>query len=178
MADERYVFPALFEGFEKGLGPAFTDGTRAELKRAGLDMQKLPPAIPAAAVEGYVRIIARHAFPTLSAEQQLRELGKAMLRGWQKGLLGAASAAMLRLIGPRRTLQRLDRAISTVNNFAHASTEFVGEQEALVTIEDVQGLPTYWQGILEGGLELLGVTGTVTVDALEGASARLRAKWD
>ena len=71
----------------------------------------------------------------------------------------------------------IDRAFSTTNNFNRAKTEFLGEHEALVTINDVQGMPSYWVGILEAGMELLGVTGTVVVDSQRPPEATLRVTW-
>ncbi len=174
---EQLVFPSLIDGYVKGLGPLFTDVTRQRLKTAGLDMQKLPPAINATQMIGFMEIIAGTAYPDLPREEQLRRLGLAAIRGWQHGLLGSAAAAMIRLVGPRRALTRLDRAFSTTNNFNRAKTELIGEKEALVTINDVQGLPSYWVGIFEASLELLALQGTVVIDHQVPPEATFRIVW-
>ena len=83
---EQLVFPSLIDGYVKGLGPLFTDVTRQRLKTAGLDMQKLPPAINATTMIGFMEIIASTAYPGLHREEQLRRLGLAAIRGWQHGL--------------------------------------------------------------------------------------------
>jgi uncharacterized protein (TIGR02265 family) len=176
-ADERLVFPSLIEGYMKGLGPRFDAALKAKLKAQGLDVAKLPPAIPATEMLGHMRVICAHAWPDEPELEQLRMLGLTAIRGWSTGLLGSAASAMIRLVGPRRALGRLDRAFSTTNNFSRAKTEFVNEHEALVTINDVQGMPSYWVGILEAGMELLGVTGTVVVDAQRPPEATLRVNW-
>lgn len=176
-ADERLVFPSLIEGYQKGIGERFDAALKAKLKARGLDVAKLPPAVPANDMLGHMRVIGAHVWPDQPEVEQLRLLGLSAIRGWSTGLLGSAASAMIRLVGPRRTLGRLDRAFSTTNNFNRAKTEFVGEHEALVTINDVQGMPSYWVGILEAGMELLGVTGTVLVDSQRPPEATLRVTW-
>ena len=176
-ASERFVFPSLIEGYQKGLGERFTDTTRQKLKAAGLDVNKLPPAIPAHEMIPLMHIIAVEAFPDATPEDALRQLGLYAIRGWQSGLLGSAASAMIRLIGPRRALARLDRAFGTTNNFSKATTEFVGPTEALITVNDVQGMPSYWQGIFEAGLEILHLQGRVALDQERPPEAVFRITW-
>lgn len=174
---DRFVFPSLIEGYMKGLGPRFTAETRRKLKAAGLDVAKLPPAIAADAMVRFTAIIAAGAWPEEPQSEQYRRLGLAAIRGWQGTLLGSAASAMIRLIGPHRALTRLDRAFSTTNNFSRAKTELLGPKEALVTINDVQQMPTYWQGIFEAALELLALEGTVAIDHQTPPEATFRLTW-
>lgn len=175
---DRFVFPSLIEGFQKGLGDRFTAETKSRLKESGLDVDKIPPAIPAKDVSRYLAIIGQGAWPDVSPEEQVRLLGLQMIRGWQTGLLGSAAAAMLRVIGPRRTLSRLNRAFSTTDNYSRATTDFVGSQEALITINEVHDMPSYWQGVFQGGIELLGLKGTVCIESEAPPSATFRLKWE
>ena len=177
MSSERLVFPSLLDGYVKGLGPRVSAQTRAKLKAAGLDMDKLPPAINASAMIPFMDIIASGAFPMEPREERLRLLGLSAIRGWQSGLLGSAAAAMIRLIGPVRALTRLDRAFSTTNNFSKAKTELLGPKEALVTINDVQEMPSYWIGIFQAALEMLGLEGTVVIDHQTPPEATFRITW-
>ena len=119
-ADERLVFPSLIEGYMKGLGPRFDDALKRKLKANGLDVAKLPPAVPANDMLAHMRTIAAHGWPDEPELEQLRLLGLSAIRGWSTGLLGSAASAMIRLVGPRRALNRLDRAFSTTNNFNRA----------------------------------------------------------
>ncbi len=176
-SDERFVFPSLVEGYMKGIGERFSPELKQKLKSAGLDVAKLPPAIPVHEMERYMDLISSHAWPTVTREEQMRLLGLSAIRGWQSGLLGSATSAMLRVLGPRRTLTRLDRAFSTTNNFNKATTQFVDDKEALITVNDVQDRPTYWVGIFQAGLEILGLDGVVTIDAQQAPSATFRVKW-
>ena len=174
---DRFVFPSLIEGYIKGLGDRFSDETRRKLKAAGLDVTKMPPAIPAKEMVPYMEIVASTAWPDEPRIEQLRLLGLSAIRGWKTGLLGSAATAMIRLIGPQRALTRLDRAFSTTNNFNRAKTELIGAKEALVTVNDVQDMPSYWQGIFEAGVEILGLEGTVVLDHQTPPEATFRITW-
>jgi uncharacterized protein (TIGR02265 family) len=175
---ERLVFSTIIDSYLKGLGPLFTPQAHQELKAAGLDIDKPPPAIPAAEWLKYQDIFARHAWPHEQHTEQLRLLGRQMLVGWQNTVLGSATAGVFRVLGPHRTLPRLNRAIRTTNNFHESTTEQLGETEALVHVNDVQGRPSYWQGIFQGGLEVLKLEGTVVIDRqLPGPDATFRLTW-
>jgi uncharacterized protein (TIGR02265 family) len=174
---DRFTFPQLFEGYVKGLGERFTPALRAKLKAAGLDLDKPPPAIPAVDVPKYMDLIVNEVWPGMARDEQLHRLGRAYVEGWPQGLLGAAATRMLRLIGPKRALLRLDRVFSTTNNFNKATTQLVNEQEALITVNDVQEMPTYWVGIFEASLELFDDRGQVTVEAVRPPEATFRVRW-
>lgn len=178
MTEKRYVFPSSVDGVLKGLGPLATPAFKAHLKGHGLDFDKVPPAIPLEEWQPQLVRIAKFAWPQETTEEAMRQLGLSFIRGWKNTAIGAAASAVLRLIGPARTLTRLDRAFRTSDNFTKAVTELVGSNEALISINEVHGYPSFWVGILEGGLELLGRQGSVTVDQVTLPGARLRVKWD
>lgn len=174
---DRFAFSSLIEGYMKGLGDKFTPALKAKLKAAGLDVAKMPPAVPALEMPKYMFLIVDEVWPDEPRVEQLRLLGLAAIRGWSHGLLGSAVCGVLRLIGPRRTLTRLDRAFQTTNNFNRATTEFVSDKEALITVNDVQEMPSYWVGIFEAGVEILKLEGTVQVDSQTFPGATIRIKW-
>jgi uncharacterized protein (TIGR02265 family) len=174
---DRFVFPSMYEGWAKGLGDRFNANTRRELKAAGLDLERMPPAITALDNIKYLSIVARCGWPDEPEVEQLRLLGFHGIRGWQKGLLGAAVTSMLRLVGPQRTLTRLDRAFATTNNFTKATTVFVGPKEALVTVNEIHDMPSYWIGVFEAGCELLGLEGVVTTEKVDGPVGVFRISW-
>lgn len=174
---DRFVFPSLIEGYIKGMGPRFTEKARARLKAAGLDVNKMPPAIPALDMEKYTRIFGEEGWPDEPPLEQLRLLGFNAIRGWQTGMLGKAATAMLRLIGIERSITRLDRAFSTTNNFSKATSVLVNKNEALITVNEVQDIPSYWIGIFEAALELLGREGTVQLESQTGPVGVFRVKW-
>jgi uncharacterized protein (TIGR02265 family) len=177
MAEERFIFPAAVEGMLKGMGKRATPAFKAHLKSHGLDFDNVPPAIPMATWTPFLRAAATFTWPEVPEDEAMRLLGLHFIRGWQNTAMGSAMSVMLRLLGPVRTLTRLDRAFRTSDNFTRAVTEMVGENEALITINEVQGAPTYWIGILQGGLEVLGREGSVTLHEAKLPSATLRVTW-
>jgi uncharacterized protein (TIGR02265 family) len=177
MADGRYVFPSSVDGMLKGLGPLATPALKAHLKENGLDVEALPPAFPVTVWSPYLGITATFTWPNETRDEALRLLGLHFIRGWKNTAMGSAASALLRLVGPERTLTRLDRAFRTSDNFTHAVTTLLGANEALVSINEVQGYPTYWIGILQGGLEVLGRDGTVIIEKVEPPGATLRVTW-
>jgi uncharacterized protein (TIGR02265 family) len=175
---ERIVFSSMIEAYMKGLGDLVTPRTLAELKQAGLNFEKLPPAFPEQQMLQFLEIFHRNAWPHLQLSERQRLLGHHAIKGWQNTLLGAAASAVMKLMGPARTLPRITRNFKTTNNFSEATFELVGEKEALVTVNDVQGMVTYWQGIFEAGLAIVADGGKVTIDRqLPGPDATFRLTW-
>ncbi|HEY0883396.1 MAG TPA: DUF2378 family protein [Archangium sp.] len=177
MADERYFFPASIHGLLQGLGPRATPELLAFLKEHGLDVERLPPLVPIELVVKHRRLLARWVFPDVSEAEAVRLLGLHFVRGWVRTPRGAAASIVLTMLGPRRTLTRLDRAFRTTDNFTQASCEFVDDHTALLTINEVHGLPTYWVGVLQGGLEVIRRDGTVTIHATAPPGVILRITW-
>lgn len=178
-AQERIVFATMIESFMKGLGPLVTPATLEELKRAGLKLDKPPPAYPEQQMLQFIDIFSRHAFPHLERSERLRRMGFAAIKGWQSTFLGSAVAGLMRVVGPKRSLPQLGKAFKTTNNFSEATFQLVGDTEALVTVNDVQGMPTYWQGVFEAGMQILDLEGsTVTIEReAPGPDATFRFRW-
>lgn len=174
---DYFVFPSMYDGYHKGLGPLWDAPLKQALRDAGLMLEKMPPAIPLVDHIRYLEVMGKTLWPDQPAQEQQRLLGYHGIIGWQKGLLGSAVSSMLKLVGPQRTLSRLDRAFATTNNFNKAKTEFIGPKEALVTINEVHGIPSSWVGVFEAGLELLGLQGTVVVDSHREPEATFRITW-
>jgi len=176
-SEPRLAFPTAIEGVLHGLGTKVTDRTRRKLLGLGLDVHRLPPAIPAELMPRIFNVMAEDIWPAESADERLRLLGLHFVRGWQQTLLGKAAATFLKIIGPHRTLSRLDRAFRTSDNYTRSSATMVGPTEVLLTISDVDGLPAYWVGVLQGGLEFLSLKGTVTLEGHPRPEAIYRLKW-
>lgn len=176
-SDGRFLFPSAIEGILKGLGPLVKPELIAHLKAKGLDVHHLPPAIPAEHWHERLVDIAVITWPDLPKEEALRQLGLGFVRGWQRTALGSAASALLTLLGPARTLTRLDRAIRTSDNFTRTETVLDGPNAATMKVSDVQNCPTYWIGVLQAGLEFLGREGTATLVSHDVPGATFRLTW-
>lgn len=167
----------LVDSLLRGLDRRATPALKAQLKREGLDFDALPDVMP---IEDWVRHrrrIGALAFPDVDPAESMRLLGLHFIRGWRNTAIGAATSAVLSLLGPVRTLTRLERAFRTTDCSIRTAVEFTGVHEALLTLDDVRGDPTYWVGVIEGGLELLRRTGTVEIHALAPPGVILRITW-
>ena len=180
MPDSRLIFPVQVEGLLRGLEPDVTPRLKQRLKAAGLDLDaKLPPAWPAERLREWLDACADEVYPGQPREQALRAIGRRFIEGWQRTLIGAASAKLLKLVGPRRTLERLTRAFRTGDNFSETSVLFPSDRVGVVTVRS-QRLPHYIAGILDGGVAMLEVDGRVAIeDAGDGehGSMRFRIEW-
>lgn len=178
MADERYFFPTVPEGMMSGLsGVTDVVALKAHLKAGGLDIDRLPPAIPALVFREHIRQTAQFVWPDLLEMEALRLTGYHYANGWKETALGRAAAPLLPLIGPKRTLQRLERVFRTGDNFTRPQTEFLSDNQARVTIHETLGLEGFWLGILQGGLDILGREGQVFVAEAESNCTHYLASW-
>lgn len=177
MSDERLWFDQAIEGlWLRALGGRVTPALRASLKDAGLDLDRLLPGYPAATVARCVKLTAAALFPGQPEDDALREVGRLFLTGYQQTLIGRAVLQVLKLIGPRRSLQRMQTNFRSVNYVKTRFTE-LGPTRAEVWFNHVDGMPAYFAGIIEQGGVLSGAKAvTVTWQEKDGGGAFL-VEW-
>lgn len=176
--DQRVIFPAQAEGLLRGLGADLTPSLKARLKALELDPDRdYPPAWPADRLKAWLDAASDDVYKDFSRDEAHRRIGRRFIDGWQRTLIGAASAQFLKIIGPKRALERLARAFRTGDNYSETAVSFPGEQVALVAVK-TQSLPHYVAGILDGGLALLGVKGRVSIERVEGEDMQFRVEWE
>ena len=177
---EQLVFPQTVEGlFVRGLAREMTPGLKARLREAGLDLDRpLAAGYRAADFARWIRLAAEALYPGESEEQALRRMGRHFFVGYMDTLMGRALAPVLRVIGPRRTLERMERNFRSGTNYIEVRTETNGPAEVVLHFNDVHGLPGYYAGIAEQGAGLTGAKGT-TVEVLPAPAPRcaLRVRW-
>jgi uncharacterized protein (TIGR02265 family) len=177
---EQIEFSQSVEGlFIKGLGTTLTPAMKDQLRAKGLDVDKaLRPGYPAADFHKWVEYIASAVYPDDKKDEAIRRIGHRAVSGLEEGLIGKALAAGLKLIGPRRALQRVERIFKNNNNYQVATLLELGERDARVRLSDVFGLPTYYQGLFESVVALIGARDTkVTLLASAGPGALLHIEW-
>lgn len=167
----------LLESLLKGLGDRVTPALKQAMCARGLDLDHPPERISIDEWVVHRRRLALLAFPGVPAEEATRLLGLHFIRGWKRTALGATTSAVISMLGPRRTLTRLDRAFRTTDPTTRSTTEFVSEHEALVTIDDVRGDPHFWLGVVQAGGELLRRSTQVEIHAYTPPSVILRVTW-
>ncbi|MFZ5446759.1 MAG: DUF2378 family protein [Myxococcota bacterium] len=155
---EQIEFAPSIEGlFIKGVGAQLTPALKNKLRAEGLDLDKpLRPGYPAADFHRWIEMTAAALYPDEPREEAVRLLGHRAVTGLEEGLIGKAVAAALKLIGPKRGLQRADRIFKGNNNYQTATLLDLSENDAKLKLSEVFGLPTYYQGVFEASMAIIG----------------------
>ena len=96
--------------FRRGLAERMTPEVQAELKQIGIDLARpFSAAYPQEVWERGVQCVATRLFADLPAPQAHTEVGRRYMVGFQHTLVGRATTHLGRLIGPERTLHRMQR---------------------------------------------------------------------
>ncbi len=160
---DKLIFSQTFEGLFRALGPRLDESLSSALREVGLDFQKpLQPAYPLAVFQEVVRLIGQRLYPELDTEGQAHAMGREFMDGYGQTMVGRAMVGMMRIIGPRRTLERLSRQFRTGNNFSETTLTQVGPSEFQLWCNQVT-IPGWYCGLLERGLELAGAKGSLAV---------------
>ncbi len=158
MSEPRLVFAQTVEGlFQKGLGESVTPTLRAKLKAAGLDLNaKLLPAYPHAQWTCFVVLAAEVLYPQLEQHSALNRLGEVLTQGFFQGTVGKALSAVVRLLGPRRTLLRTRHSFRSGNNYAEATVTQLAECHFEMWMNETGPTVYLCQGVVLTGLRTSG----------------------
>ena len=137
--------------FFRAFGERLSPDTLEALRRLGIDQLHPRPTYPLLAVAQGIRVVAADVFPNLTREQALHELGEAFVRGYEQTFMGTAILQLMRVIGPTRSLQRLQRIFRTGGNYMDTRFTSLGPRKAEVWVSDVSGLPTFYGGMITRG---------------------------
>ena len=175
---ERVIFPAQAEGLLRGLHPDVNDTLSSKLKTLALDPgQPFPPAWPSSRLKEWLDAISDVVYDSCTRDEAHRRIGRRFIDGWQRTMLGAASAQLLKVLGTRRALERLTRAFRTGDNYTESSVAFPAPNVAVVTVRS-EPLPHYIAGVLDGGLALLNLQGRVSIESSTGDVMTFRIEWE
>jgi len=181
MAQRWLVFDHTVEGlFLVALRGRLSAATEAKLRRAGLDLsKKLQPAYPFEVWKQCLEIVATDLYPGLPPAEAWRKLGRAIVEGMSQRGMGRAMMRVSRLLGPLRALRRLDHILHSADNYVEARVTERSRTCVEVWINEVMGQPSYYKGILEASLVMMGAeVGQVEVLSLDGCGATFRVSWE
>lgn len=131
---------------------------KARFRDIGFDPDE--PLEPAYPVETYVTLqrLAVDVFaPDVPFSLGIESLGRRFVDGYGETLIGRAVVVGMRLLGPRRTLQRLTRTLSTGSTFFETKLD---EHEAGVWHLWINRVtyPGWYVGLVRRGLEVAGAS--------------------
>ncbi len=177
---ERVVFlPTVESLFSRLPSGALTRELRDAVRELGIDLDRpLLMAYPLAIWARVLEVTARTVYPSESAHDAHRLLGQRLIEGYVETGIGRALFALLKLIGPRRTLQRTAKAFRNGNNYCEATVTDLSPTEFIVWMNEVGTVPTLVAGVLQAGLTQAGATGVaVTVVQVDSAGMTYRDSW-
>lgn len=166
--EQRLMFTHTVEAlFRRAFPGGVPARCRERLRQVGLDLDRpLLPAYPVQVWTAALEVTVAELFPALTREEAYRELGRLMVTGYAQTAIGRAMFSLSALLGPRQTLRRINRQLRSANNFNETHLTELGPGHCLLYIKQAVTVPTYYQGVLEAGL---GVIGTRDVQVVPGA---------
>jgi uncharacterized protein (TIGR02265 family) len=175
------VFRVVFEtAFRDGLGPRLSDRLRSRMAEAGVDFSRpLLPAYPPEVFSRCMALVLEEAYPGRPVEEAQAEVAQNGFHAFTGGLVGQAVGQLMRVVGSKGSLKRLDRFLK--NGQSEMSLRFVdlGPTSCEVTLAPVLGMPHYFRGMLLGGAQMLALKNPrVEVVRTEGEGATYRVSWD
>ena len=175
---EKLIFAQTFEGLLRSLTGKLTPRLATGLRERGFDPgAPLLPAYPQAVFIEVVSFLSRELHPGLGPEAAVCAVGRGFMDGYGETMVGRAMMAMMRLIGPRRTLERVSRQFRTGNNFSETKLTPIGATEYHLWVNEVR-LPGWYIGLLSRGLELAGGKDVrVEVIHCDQAGGNFRVQW-
>ena len=179
-ASEQVVFENSVRGlFERALQGRLSDARLERLVALGVRVENgVAAAYPRDTWILMLAIAVEELAPDLSAPEAYRLLGQRLVEGVGETTLGKALVQLARLVGPSRTLGRFNRNVRASDNFTEAEITLNGARGATLVINDVLGLPTMYQGVIEAMLLLAGAKEVNVVLSAEAfPTATYRASW-
>lgn len=176
---DKLIFYQTFEGIFRALGPRLDAVLSERLRAVGIDPGlPLRPAYPLQVFHDAVRVIGEQLFAPLEPAQRARRLGREFMDGYSQTMVGRAMVGMMRVIGPKRTLERLSRQFRTGNNFSETRlTERTPTQFELWCNQ--VSVPGWYCGLLERGLELAGASSPkAELLQLDETGGTFRVTWE
>ncbi|MFP2931974.1 DUF2378 family protein [Pyxidicoccus sp. 3LG] len=181
MSEERVIFGNTVDSlYRRTLDGDLKPELRARLKELGMDLDApILAAYPHAVWVQCLDETGRALHPGLPLDQARRQLARRMIEGYAQTLMGAAVLAMARVLGPMRSLGRMTHNFRSGNNFTETRLEVLGPNVADLWFNEPEVTEGFVEGVLEEGLQRVGVKGLLITRARQGPeSCTYRVQWD
>ncbi|QRN98076.1 DUF2378 family protein [Archangium violaceum] len=154
---ERFVYEHTFEGlFVRGLAGRLSPNVKERLREIGLDLDR--KLLPAYSVETWTRSVAiaiEALYPGEPEAVAYRLLGERMLAGYQETFTGRAAFQVLRLLGPRRLVERTQQSFRSGNNYTEVRVTDVAPNVVDLWVNEVGPARYIVQGAILAALRAL-----------------------
>ncbi len=155
MEHEPLVFSQSYESLRRLLGASLSEPLRERFKQHGVDFERLLPGYPLSTWLRSLELTLETLFPGVPENEATYQLGRRLFDSYSETLIGKALMAMLRVLGPRRGLLRIDRNLRTMNNYSATQLRELAPSHFELDVNLVR-YPHYYRGVLESGLALAG----------------------
>lgn len=156
---ERLVFSQTVEGlFLRALKPRLTPRLMDRLAdEAGVNLRApLKPGYSLTAWDAAVALAAEELHPGEDPAVAFELLGAALTQGYFDTVVGSAMAAMLRLIGPKRAVRRIERSLRSGNNYSETRLMELAPNAYELHTNEVGRLRENLRGVIRRGMEVSG----------------------
>lgn len=173
-----FVYDHTVDGlFFKALRARINPSLERQLKELGIDLQGKPKSVPQAQWKQALHLAATQLFEG-PVDERFRQLGRAVLLRYEETVMGKAVVAVMRLMGPRRILGRINSTLRSGNNFIQATLSPTGPTTWEGTVNECNGNPHYIVGVIEQGLIISGAKEvSITVEDFDGHAAMFKIGW-
>lgn len=163
--NEPMVFSQAVEGLLRALGNRLDEGAKDHLRDLGLDVRaRLDPAYALSVWTQVMRYGSALVAPGRPPDEQMFELGRRFIEGYAETIVGRAMLMALKVLGPRRTLERMSRNFRSGNNYTETKLEALGPTDFTLWFNQVKE-PEFYRGMLSAGVDRSGAK-VVTVKTL------------
>jgi uncharacterized protein (TIGR02265 family) len=153
--DGPVVFGTSVEALVRVLGPTLTEPVRARFLALGVDLERPNPAYPYETWLDALRLAMALKWPEAPLDEATYRMGRAIFESYGETVMGKALLQLVKVLGPRRGLERMTRNLRTTNNYSETRLTVVGPNQYHLWVNKV-AFPHYFRGLLEAGLEFGG----------------------
>ena len=173
-----FVYEHTVEGlFFKALRARITPSLKDRLRPLGIDLDGKPKSVPHAQWVKALHLAATELFEG-SADERFRKLGNAVMLRHEETVMGKAVITVMRIMGPKRVLGRVNTTLRSGNNYIQASLAPTGLTSWEGRVNECNGNPHYIAGVVEQGLIISGAKDVkVEVSGFDGHSAMFKLSW-
>jgi uncharacterized protein (TIGR02265 family) len=174
-----YIYAVAVEAFFlRAMRDRLDEGARQRIAEAGIELGRpLLAAYPADVFHRAVAIAAEAVRPELMPSEAHRLAGREHLDGFVESYSGRMMLAVARQLEPRTIVEYTGTFIRLGNNFTETTARATGPDVIELWFNEVGGVPGWYQGIIERGLELSRVTGVTVTHLGGGRDGTFRVTW-
>jgi uncharacterized protein (TIGR02265 family) len=155
---EALIFGPTVEGlFVRGLRGKLSPAVQEQLRQVGLDVSRpILPAYSRQTISKALTLVASALYPEVATPEAWYQVGKHVALGVRDMTLGGAALAVIRLLGPERTMGRMARTFRSTNNYMTVNYRKVAPNHFELELSPSNEQPRYMEAVIEDLLLISG----------------------